>query len=170
EHGRQVVPAKIVHQRRELIVTPPFDQSADVALVADFVIQSLAPGLATSEHQGRIKLVRAIVDPAAQRLSARLVESRLLKRAIFQNDNVPAEVLEKLFVAGPKALAHDRIEALTVVVDDPPTIAQSLFPPFQQRLENIAFVEFGIADERDHAAFRPVEAPTMRADVILRER
>ena len=170
EHGRQVVPAEIVHQGGQLIVTAFLDQPADVALVADFVVESLAPGRAAREHQRRVKLVRAIVDPLAQRLAARLLECCLLQRAVFQNDDVPAEILEELFVASPQAFAHDGVEALAVVVDDPPAIAQALFPAFQQRLEDIAFVEFGVADQRDHAAFRPVEAPAMRAHVILRER
>src|SRR5262249_51121928 len=128
EHRWHVMAAEIVHQCGQLIVTPLLNKLADVALVADFIIQSLAPGRPTREHQRGIKLVGAVVDPAAQRLAAWFLESRLLERAIFQDDDVPAEVLEKLFVARPEALTHYCVKALAIVVDDPPAIAQALLP------------------------------------------
>ena len=51
-----------------------------------------------------------------------------------------------------------RIEALAVVVDDPPQIADVVLPAFQQRLVDVAFVEFGIAGDGDVAARRQVGA------------
>src|SRR5262249_21358607 len=70
----------------------------------------------------------------------------------------------------PKALADHRVEALAVVIDDPPAIAQALLPAFEDRLEDVAFVELGVADEGDHAALGLLQAPAVRAHVILHER
>jgi hypothetical protein len=49
-------------------------------------------------------------------------------------------------------------------------LRRPLLPTFEQRFENIAFVELGVADQRHHTPFRPIEAPAMRAHVILRQR
>ena len=92
-----------------------------------------------------------------QLLAAGLLERGLLQRAVFQDHHVPAEILEQLLVALPQAFAHDGVEALPVVVDDPPAIAQALLPAFEQRFENVALVELGVADQRHHAALGPVE-------------
>ena len=123
-------------------------------LVADLVEQALAPGRTALEHQRRIELVRAAIDPLPQHLAAGLGEGGLLQRAVFEHHDVPAEIAEQVFVALPQAFAHHGIEALPVVIDDPPAIAQALLPAFEHRLENIALVELGVAEERDHAAFR----------------
>src|SRR4029077_13796221 len=102
------------------------------------IMEPFAPGRAARESQRRIELVRAIIDPTAQRVAAGLLERGLLQRAVFQDNDVPAEIFEELLVACPQALTHDRIEALAVVVDDPPTVAQALFPAFQQGFEDIS--------------------------------
>ena len=156
----EIVAAEIVHQPRQLVVAARFDQPRHRALIADLVEQALAPRRAALEHQRRIKLVRAVIDPLPQHLAARLGEGRLLQRAVFEHDDVPAEIAEQIFVALPQALAHHGVEALPVVVDDPPAIAQALLPAFEDRLENIALVELGVAEKRDHAAFRPARVPS----------
>ena len=120
----------------------------------------LAPGRAAGEHQRRVERVGAAVDPGLELVAARLLERRLLQRAVFHDDDVPAEILEQLLVALPQALAHDGVEALPVVVDDPPAIAQALLPAFEQRLEDVAFVEFGVADQRHHAALGAILCPS----------
>ena len=167
---RQVVAAEVVHQPRQLVVGARLDQLCHRTLVADLVHQPLAPGRAALEHQRRVELVRAAVDPLPQGLAAGLAERGLLQRAVFQDHHVPAEVLEQLLVALPQALAHHGVEALAVVVDDPPAIAQALLPAFEDGLEDVALVELGVADQRDHAAFGPVEAPAVGAHVVLGER
>ena len=170
EQRRQVVAAEIVHQPRQFVVAPAFDQPRDVTLIADLVEQPLAPCSAPLKHQRGIKRVRAGIDPGAQLVAARLAERFFLQRAVFDDHHLPAEILEQLLVALPQAFAHHRVEALAVVVDDPPAIAQVLLPAVQQRLEDIALVELGIADERDHAAFRLVLGHTMRAHIVLHDR
>ena len=133
-------------------------------------LQPLAPRRAALEHQRRVERVGAGVDPLLELFAARLAERGLLQRAVLQDHHVPAEILEELLVALPQALAHHGVEALPVVVDDPPAIAQALLPAFEQRLEDVALVELGVADQRDHAAFGTIRSPAVRAHVILRQR
>jgi hypothetical protein len=44
------------------------------------------------------------------------------------------------------------VEALAVVVDDPPQVADVVLRALDDRLVDIAFVELGVADQRDEAA------------------
>src|SRR5271169_3546187 len=129
------MPAEIVHQGGKLVVGASVDEQANVALIADSIVQSPAPGSSSGKHQRGTKRVWTIVDPLTQLFAARLLESGLLQRAIFQNYDVPAEILKQLLVALPQPFAHDGVEALPVVVDNPPAIAQPLLPAFEQRLE-----------------------------------
>ena len=175
DDGGQVVTAEIVHQRRDRVVAARLDQRRHRPLVADLVEKPLAPSRAALKHQRRIELVRAAIDPLPQRFAARLGEGLLLQRAVFEHHDVPAEIAEQVFVALPEALAHHGIEALPVVIDDPPAIAQALLPAFQHGLENIALVELGVAKQRDHAALRTrlavnCSTPAVGAHVILRQR
>src|SRR5262249_56162551 len=97
--------------------------------VADPVGGALAPGGPALEHERGGGLVRTIVDPLAQALSASLAEGLLQQRAVFENDDVPAEGFEQRLIARPQPFADHRVEALAVVVDDPPPIAQAPPPP-----------------------------------------
>src|SRR5215510_9077100 len=123
KHRGHVVPAEVIHQGRQLSVAAPIDQPADIALITDFISEPLAPCGATRENERGIKLVRAVVDPFPQRLSARLLESCFLQRAIFENDNFPSKIIEELLMARPQSLTHDSVKTLAIVVDDPPAIA-----------------------------------------------
>ena len=51
-------------------------------------------------------------------------------------------------------LGHHAVEALAVVVDHPPEIADVVLPALEQRLVDIALVELGVADDRHHPARR----------------
>src|SRR4029077_458978 len=126
---------------------------------ADLVEQPPAPGGAALEHERGVELVRAIVDPLAQSLATGFAERLVEQRTVFENDHIPAEGLEQRLIARPQAFADHGVEALAIVVDDPPAIAQALFPTFEDGLEDIAFVELGIADQRNHATFGSLQAP-----------
>ncbi len=169
EEARQVVAAEIAHEARQLLVRAALDEARDGALVAEIVEEAFPPGGAALVGEGGIELVRGGVDPFAQALAAGLAERRLHERAVLEDDHVPAEGAEQRLEARVEALAHDRIEALAVVVDDPPAIAQALLPALEQRLEDVALVHLGVADEGDHAPLGPPAAPAMRADVVLDE-
>ena len=159
---------EIGHQLRQRIIGAGLDDARD--WLADLADEPLAPGAAALEHQRRVELVRAIVDPLPQRFAARLRKCLLQQRAVFEDHHVPAERREQRLVTLPQAFADHRIEALPVVVDDPPAVAQALLPAFQYRLEDVSLIEFGIADQRDHAAFRPIDTPAVRAHVVLHQR
>src|SRR5262249_40441283 len=154
-------PRQIGHQARQLLVGARLDQPRERALVADLVEEPPAPGGAALEDERGVELVRTIVDPLAQALSAGLAEGLLQQRAVFENDHVPAEGFEQRLIARAQALADHRVETLAVVVDDPPAIAQALLPALEDGLEDVAFVELGVADERDHAAFGSLQGPAM---------
>src|SRR5581483_6792804 len=157
-------------QPRQFVIAARFDQARDRALIADSVIKVPAPRRAALEDERRVKLVRTGIDPPPQRLPARLAKSGFEQRTVFQNPHVPAKIAEQLLDTLPQALANDGVEALPVVIDDPPAIAQALLPAFEYAFENVAFVEFGVANQRHHAALRPVETPAVGAHVILHER
>ena len=76
---------------------------------------------------------------------------------------------ERVDEALVEPFAHDRVEALAVVVDDPPGVAQPVFPAFEQRLEDVALVELGIADQRDHPAVRAILPQPCACTIILHE-
>ena len=77
----------------------------------------------------------------AQQVAAGLGEGRFQQGAVFEDHHVPAERAEQRLVARPQALADHGVEALPVVVDDPPAVPQPLLPALEHRLEDIAFVE-----------------------------
>src|SRR5207342_57221 len=100
-------------------------------LIADLVHEPLAPGGAAAKYQCRVELVGTTIDPGAQLVAARLGKCLLQQRAVFEDDDLPAERGKQRLVARPQALADHRVEALAVVIDDPPAIAQALLPAFE---------------------------------------
>ena len=162
--------AEIVHQPRQLVVAAALQERGDRPLIADLIAEPLAPCRSALKHQSGIKLVRTIIDPLAQYFAARFGKRRLLKRAVFEQHYVPTEIAEQVLIALPKSLADDGIQALPVVIDNPPAIAQPLLPALEHRFEDIAFIELGVAKKRNHAAFPPRETPTVGAHIILGQR
>src|SRR3546814_2327202 len=64
-----------------------------------------------------------------------------------------------------QAVANDGVQALAVVVDHPPDVADVVLPAFQKGLVDVALVQFRVADKRDHAALLPVFAnPAFEAE------
>ena len=119
-------------------------------------VSALAPGRAALEDQRRVERVGAVVDPVPQVLAAGLGERRLQQLAVLQRDDPPADQLEHLVDAAEQPVVHDAVEALAVVVDHPPEVPDVVLPAFEQRLEDVALVELGVADQRDHAAGRAI--------------
>ena len=63
------------------------------------------------------------------------------------------------------------VEALAVVVDDPPDVADVVLPAFEQRLEDVAFVELGIAERAQSSARRAGRRPkSLVREIVLHER
>ena len=159
--------AEIGHQPGQRVVGAPFDQRGDGALVADVVEQTLAPGAAALEGQGRIQLVGTGVDPLAELQAAGFAEGLLQQGAVFEDPDLPAHRLEQFGDPLVKPFAHHGIETLAIVIDDPPAILQAVLPAFQQAFENVALVQFGIADHCYHAAGRALRAQALGSQIVL---
>ena len=171
EHRRHVVAAEIGHQPRELGIVVIVENGADAGVAIEIALQMLAPALAALVNQCRIERVRAGVDPLAQMVAVGPGKGRLQQPSVFQGDDAPAHHLEHRVDAAEKTIGNDRVEALAVVIDDPPEIADVVLPAFEQRLEDVALVELGIAGERDHAAGRLIgRRQLLQPDIILRDR
>ena len=146
QQRRQVMSGKVCQQRRQRRIVARVDQRGDNALIANHVMQPLAPGRAALKAQRGKILIGASVDEMPQPLAARLPEGSLLQCAILQHHHIPAEIFEHGFEPLPQALADHRVERLAVIIDHPPAIAHALLPALQQRLENIALVHLCVAD------------------------
>ncbi len=162
--------AEVRHQGEKFGVAACGDETRNVALVADLVVEALPEGGAALKAERGIEQVGAGVDPGAELVAAGFAERRLHGLAVLQDDDVPAEIAEHGLELFPQALGHDGVEALAVVVDDPPGIAQALLPALDQGFVDVAFVHFGVADEGDHAALLAVGGEPVRLDVVLGQR
>ena len=78
--------------------------------------------------------------------------ARLQPLAVAQLDHAPAAASEDLVEALEHPVGAGRVEALAVIVDDPPQVADVVLRALDDRFVDIAFVELGIADQRDKAA------------------
>ena len=154
EHRLHVVAGEIGHQPLQRGVVVLVEDRADAGIAVEVALQMLAPALAALVDQRRIERVRAGVDPFAQMMAVGTGEGGLQQPAVFEGDDAPADHLEQRVDAAEQPIGDHRVEALAVVVDDPPQIAHVVLPAFEQRLEDVALVEFGVARERDHPAGR----------------
>ena len=165
-----VVAAEIGHQRAELLVVQLVDDAARLG-AAEIGEQRLAPGRAALEGQCGVEAVRAIVDPAAQRLPARPREGGLQLAAVFDRDAVPAHVAEQALDPAEQPVGHDAVEALAIVVDDPPQVPDVVLPAFEQGFVDVALVELRVAGDRDVPAGRKIGATEpMQSCVVGHER
>ncbi len=155
EHGLHVVAGEVGHQPMQGGIVVLVEDAADAGILVEIARQRLAPACATFEHQSRVERVGAVVDPLPQMIAVGLGEGRLQQLAVFQRDDAPADQLEHLADAAEQAVVDHAVETLAVVVDHPPKIPDVVLPAFEQRLEYVAFVELGVADQRHHAT-RPV--------------
>ncbi len=76
----------------------------------------------------------------------------MLQFSVFQADYVPAKGPENRIDSTVQTFANDAIETLPVIINDPPSVAQLMFPSFLQTLIDVAFIEFCVTRERNHAA------------------
>ncbi len=149
----------------------PVEQGADPGIAPEIALQMRPPGGAALEAQGGVEIVRAGVDPFPQRLAARLRERLLQLLAVLDGDHAPADRREELLDLGEQQLGHDPVEALAVVVDDPPEIADVVLPALEQGLVDVALVELGVADNGHHPARRRVVGhQPVQTDVVLGQR
>ena len=150
EHGLQVVAAEIGHQLVESRIVVAVEDGADGGMAAEVALQMRPPRGPALEAEGAVEVVRAGVDPVAQHFAARALERRLQELAVLHRDDTPADRGEELLDLGEQTLGHHPVEALPVVVDHPPDIADIVLPALEQGLEDVALVELRIADDGHH--------------------
>src|SRR6476620_8179112 len=110
-----------------------------------------SPGRAALVDKCRIQRVWAIVDPVAQRVAAGRGKGLLELSAVFQNDNIPIHQAKQFLYPFDQLIFDDKVEALPVVIYDPPDVPQIVLPSLEESLENVPFVEFGVADDCNFA-------------------
>ena len=152
EHGLDVMPAEIGHELAQGRVVVALQDLPDGGVTAEIALEMRPPGGTALEGQGRVEVVRAAVDPVPKHLAARPRKGRLELLAVLDRDDGPADGTEELLDLGEQLLRHDPVEALTVVVDHPPEVADVVLPALEQGLVDVALVELGVADDGDHAA------------------
>ena len=76
---------------------------------------------------------------------------------------------ENLVEAFEHAVGAGRVEALAVVIDDPPAVANVVLIGLDQTFVDIAFIEFGVADQRDEAAAVSLIHLAMGGEIILHQ-
>ena len=171
EHRLHVIAGEVGHQAMQGIVIVLLEDAADAGILVEVAVQRLAPARAALEHQRRVERVGARVDPVAQMAAVGLRERRLEQLAVFQRDDAPSDQFEHLADAAEKAVVDHAVEALAIVVDHPPEIADVVLPAFEQRLEDVALVELGVADQRHHAAgLRPGGRQLLQSHIVLHDR
>ena len=164
-------PPRLVISRCSAASSCCVEDAADAGILVEVARQRLAPGRAALVDQRRVERVGAVVDPLPQMLAAGLGEGRFQQLAVLQGDDAPADQLEHLVDAAEQPVGDHAVEALAVVVDDPPEIADVVLPAFEQRLEDVALVELGVADQRDHPAGRALAgAQLLQAHIVLHQR
>ena len=128
---------------------------------------ALAPRGAALIGQRREIGVGAGVNPAVQRLAARLLERLQLAFAVFERQHSPATGLEDVVEPAEHPVGGSVVEALAVVIDNPPAVAHVVLVAFDQRFVDVAFVEFGITHQRDHSARFALRQFAVSDQVIL---
>ena len=166
-----VVAREIGHQVLEAVVVVAGEQRLHSRHMADVAREAGPPGGASLEGERAVELVRAVVDPLPQRSAAELREGGLLAVAVFQDHHLPAHRLEEILDLLEQAVRDHAVQALAVVVDDPPEVAHVVLPAFEQRLEDVALVELRVAHDGDHAAGRArLGRELVEAHVVLHHR
>ncbi len=153
-------PARSQIGRRDLASSRSAVSALDLAPPAAIARQPLAQLCGGTAQQALVLLVAHRVDPVAQRLAARTLEQLAQTPSVLDGDRLPAGGLEHAAQAPGRHLGHDAVERLPVEVDDPQDLAQARHHRIDERLPDGAFIELGIAHERDMAAaLRHVEVP-----------
>jgi hypothetical protein len=166
----EALATEIVHQGVQFLVAALREQSRDVALIAKVVHQAFPPrGAALIGERGVVR-IRTGLDPGLQRFCRRAPRRRPAAGAVTQHNDAPAESLEDRLDLFPEAFMHHPIEALAVIVDDPPGVAQLMLPAFLKAFIDIALVQLRIADEGDHAAKGTLFRPVLCSEIVLHDR
>src|SRR5262249_29307899 len=132
EDQLEIMAAEIGHEPGELGVVMTLDDGERIRVGRQVPAQLLTPRRATLKDERRIELVRAVVDPAPDLPAAGLSENALEQLAVLEQHHLPAEVLEEAGDLHEQPVGYDAVEALAVVVDHPPGVAEAMLPVLEQ--------------------------------------
>ena len=158
--------AEIGHQLGERGVVVTVDQRPGGGQIG---VQPFAPGSPALIGEGGELGIGAGIDPVAQRRAAGLRKGRELELAVLERDDAPAAGFEDVVEASEHAVRGGVVEALAVIVDDPPAVADVVLVALDQRFVDVAFVEFGIAHQRDHPARIGPRQRAVRDEIVLHQ-
>ena len=165
------VPGQIRHQRRQRRVVVLVEQLANPGRAAEVALEPRPPGRAALIGQRGVDRIGAVVDPGPQGVAAAPAERRLQALAVLEGDDPPFHRPEHGVQTVEEAVGDDGVEALAVVVDDPPDVRDLVLPGLEQRLEDVALVELRVPRHRNHAARRlAVARDLLLPQILLGER
>ena len=144
---RQVVPAEIGDQRRQLVVVETIGEPRHGGVGAE---EERAAHVARCEaEQLLVRLVRHRVDVGLQRVAVGLGERRAETVAVLGLGDVPAGIREEPLEPHRCDVGDHPVERLPVEVDHHREVAELLGCRIGDRLPDVALVEFGVADQCD---------------------
>ena len=166
----EIVAPEVGHQQAERGVVAPLQQGRHARPSADVRHQPPTPRRPALEGQGGVVIVGTGLDPLLDRLAAGFRERLLQQPAPLQDHDLPATRREHLGEAVEHAVRRRRVEALAVVVDDPPGVAQVVLGAFDDRLVDVALIQFGVAEQRDHPPLTLGRQPVAGLQIVLHQR
>ena len=146
------VPAKLGHEAGKVFIGEGVDQIERPFGPGHVLMEPGAPGSPALIAQRRIEGVGAIIDPFLQARATGPGKCLALTLAIFEGQNLPARRLEDVVEAVKHAFGGRRIQALTIIVHDPPAIADVVLVALDQGLIDIALIKLCISHEGDEPA------------------
>src|SRR5206468_4158983 len=105
------------------------------------------------------------LEPVLERIVA--IQRGREPLAVAKLDDPPAAASEDFVEPLEHAVGAGRVEALAVVVDDPPQVADVVLGALDDRFVDIALVELGVADQRVEAAAVLFVEPAMGGEIVL---
>ncbi len=166
EERLQIVAAEVRHQLLQRTVVVLVEHLADARRVAEVATgaarrQAAPPLYASAEYQ---EFGQSSIHCRSASPPRRVERLPRAARPYFSVTTLPVHAAEDAVEPKEQAVGDHRIEALAVVVDDPPDIPDVVLPRFEHRLEDIAFVELRVAGEGNH----PPRARSGSANEVLR--
>ena len=159
EQQAEIVAAEITDRGHQLLIVDIGEHVPDVGAVRPFGEPLADLGRRGPQHP-LILLVGHGVDAPAQRGPAVALVQLGQAAPVLDRDHVPAGRLEHRRQPSRRDVGHHAIKRLAVEVDDPQDLPELGHQRVYQRLPARAFVELGVADQRDLApAPRDLEVP-----------
>ena len=157
--------AEVGEQRRQGVIVISAQERRGV--VTELAVEPLPPRRAALVMKRGQLGVGQRLEPALERGMVGEHAAELL--AIAQLDHAPAAAFEDFVETLEHAVGAGRVEALAVVVDDPPQVPDVVLGALDDRFVDVALVELGIADQRDEAAAVGFVHPAVRGQIILHQ-